>query len=165
MRHAKSDWSNPSLSDFDRPLAKRGLKDAPRIGMVLSRLDCMPDIIVSSPSLRTRQTVQLAALDHGYGGEIQWEESLYGGSPYDYISALQSLPEDALRPLLVGHNPGIEEALGVLLTSASQGFARIRMPTAGLALLITDLKRWSDTKPGTCTLRWFVVPKLLKAMT
>jgi phosphohistidine phosphatase len=160
LRNAKSDWSNPGLTDFDRPLAKRGLKDAPRMGRILVSYECMPDLVVSSPSLRTRQTVELALLDNGYHGETRWERSLYGGTVFDYLALIQSLPEGVEKPLFVGHNPGLEETVGTLITQymrreeALTAASHLHVPTAGLAML--------EVKAGCCILRWFLVPKLVK---
>ena len=167
LRHAKSDWSNPALSDIDRPLAKRGLKDAPRMGKVLRRLDSMPDLIVSSPSMRTRQTVELSATENGYRGQVQWNESLYGGGFLDYLSVLKNLSDETERPMLVGHNPGMEEVLSALLTprkSTPSGGIHIRVPTAGLAFHEANIHRWEEIEPGVCTLRWFLIPALVKVM-
>ena len=167
LRHAKSDWSNPSLSDLDRPLAKRGLKDAPRIGRVLAKFGCMPDLIISSPSLRTRQTVELAVLENGYQGEIMWEERLYGGNSYDITGVIHAIPENVERPMIVGHNPGIEETLSLLLSAHGNNPTdgiRLRVPTAGLAYLDACVDIWGNLKPGMCILRWFLVPRLVKAI-
>jgi phosphohistidine phosphatase len=170
LRHAKSDWSNPGLTDFDRPLAKRGLKDAPRMGRILVRYGCMPDLVLSSPSLRTRQTVELCLLENGYHGETRWERSLYGGSVFDYLALIQSLPEGIENPLFVGHNPGLEETIGTLIMQhmprehASSAGSHLHVPTAGLAMLDTDVTRWSEVKAGGCVLRWFLIPKLLKKL-
>lgn len=167
LRHAKSDWSNPSLSDFDRPLNKRGQKDAPRMGLVLDNFQAMPDLVISSPSIRTRQTVELAVLESGYNGEIRWIDTIYGGSFYDIMAALHDIPESITRPLIVGHNPGVEETVSLLLSSQEQNpttHARVRIPTAGLVYLDAHIDTWRDLKPGCCVLRWFLIPKLLKTI-
>jgi phosphohistidine phosphatase len=167
LRHAKSDWSNPELSDYNRPLAKRGLKDAPRMGRLLAGYNSMPDIIVSSPSLRTKQTVEYSVLANGYAGEIIWDERLYGGTPFDYLAAVRELPTTVQLPMLVGHNPGIEETISLLLSltgESLQGGNRLRVPTAGLARLDAGIDRWEEIKPGVCVLRWFVIPKLLRVL-
>jgi len=165
LRHAKSDWNNPSLSDFDRPLNKRGLNDAPRMGLALDKFEAMPDLIISSPSMRTRKTVELAATEKGYKGEILWIDALYGGSFYDIMTALHSVPESITRPLIVGHNPGVEETVSLLLSPQGQSpttHAHVRVPTAGLVYMDAHIDTWRDLKPGTCVLRWFLIPKLVK---
>lgn len=167
LRHAKSDWSNPSISDFNRPLNKRGLDDAPRMGRVLDQFGYMPDLIISSPSMRTRQTVELTAFDNGYRGEILWDDTLYGGSFYDIMTALHSIPGKIGRPMVVGHNPGVEETISLLLSPRGQNqttYARLRVPAAGLVYLDAQIDTWKDLKPGVCVLRWFLIPRLVKAM-
>jgi phosphohistidine phosphatase len=167
LRHAKSDWSAPYRADFDRPLAARGLKDAPRMGEVLDLLQCVPDKILASPATRARQTVELVAEACGYGKPIQWEESFYGGGSVDLIGALQSLPATVERPMLVGHNPALEETVAALLVSRedywSEGWI-IRIPTAGLACLDVSITDWADLEPGDGVLRWFLIPRLVKAI-
>jgi phosphohistidine phosphatase len=167
LRHAKSDWSKPGLADFDRPLAKRGLNDAPRMGHVLVDFNVVPDKILASSARRARQTTKLVAEACGYKGSITWQDSFYGGSSDTLVSALQQLPENVERAMLVGHNPTMEETASTLLLGYgarwSQGFD-IRMPTAALVCLDLDTMTWADLEPGDATLRWFLIPRLVKAI-
>ncbi len=167
LRHAKSDWGDSDLADFDRPLAKRGLEDAPRMGEVLAQFDCIPDRILSSPAQRAKQTAELAAKACGYRKTIQWEESFYGGSSDDLIAALQQLSPAVERVLLVGHNPTLEETV---LALCSPGFTEIeeagtlKLPTAGLVCINFEMVDWQDLQPGEGVLQWFIIPKLVKAL-
>ena len=168
LRHGKSDWGDPSLDDFDRPLAKRGRKDAPLMGEVLAQFDHVPDQILASPAERAKQTAELAAEACGYKKSIQWEAGFYGGGSEDLIGALRRLPERVERPMLVGHNPTLEETVADLLDASDSGWSNglaIRLPTAGLVCLEVDLLDWIELEPGEATLRWFLIPKLLKAIT
>ncbi len=167
LRHGKSDWSVPGRADFDRPLAKRGKKDAPRMGQVLTMFDSVPDIILSSPAKRAKQTAKKTAKACGYTDPIQWAESFYGGDSDDLIVALQRLPAPIERPMLVGHNPTMEETISVLLcgeVDSWQGGCEIRFPTAALVCLDVDIYNWSHLRPGDATLRWYLIPKLVKAI-
>jgi phosphohistidine phosphatase len=168
LRHAKSSWSDPGLADFDRPLAKRGLKDAPRMGEVLALFDCVPDKIVSSPARRAQQTAERVAEACGYKKPIQWEASFYGAGSEDLMTALQQLPDKVERPMLVGHNPTMEETAATLLSNSVHDERRdewaIRIPTAGLVCLEVNIMDWRSLEPGDATLRWFLIPKLVKAM-
>ena len=121
LRHAKSDWSDPGQADFDRPLTKRGLEDAPRMGQALHLLQCVPDVILSSPATRAKQTTELLVRACGYGASIHWEDSFYGGISHDLITAMQRLPDTLERPLLVGHNPCLEETVSALLIPRQAG--------------------------------------------
>jgi phosphohistidine phosphatase len=171
LRHAKSDWGDPGLADFDRPLAKRGLEDAPRMGEALALFDYVPDRILSSPAQRAKQTAEMVAKACGYRRAIQWEDSFYGGSSLDLIKALQKLPNTVKRALLIGHNPVLEETIAILCASAFSATAdeedeswAIKLPTAGLVCLNFDIAAWDDLQPGEGVLHWFIIPKLVKAI-
>ncbi len=167
LRHAKSDWGDPSLADFDRPLAKRGLKDAPQMGDVLAQFEVVPDKIISSTAKRAKQTAELVAEACGYRKlSIQWESTFYGANSDDLIDMLRRLPDRVERPMLVGHNPTMEETVSTLLTGAEDwaGGIAIRMPTAALVCLDVDIVEWTTLEPGEATLRWFIIPKLVKAI-
>jgi phosphohistidine phosphatase len=167
LRHAKSDWSNPGLADFDRPLAKRGRKDAPRMGEVLALFDSVPDRIFSSPAKRAKQTAERVAEACGYNKSIKWEDSFYHGSGMSYIAALRRLPDRVERPLLIGHNPAQEEMVAMLLGLGADEWGAefsIRLPTAGLVCLDTPIADWAHLEPGDCILRWFLIPRLVKAI-
>jgi phosphohistidine phosphatase len=166
LRHAKSDWGEPGLADFERPLNKRGLKDAPVMGEALAFVGCIPDKILSSPARRAKQTTELVAEACGYDKKlIQWEDSFYGGGSGDLITALRRLPNDVERVLLVGHNPVMEQTAMVLLsTYVDRAEGIIHFPTAGLACLEADITAWAELHLGQVVLRWFLIPKLAQAL-
>jgi phosphohistidine phosphatase len=150
LRHAKSAWDTDAPGDFDRPLAKRGRKDAPRMGRWMRKHDLVPDYVVSSPALRARETTA-ALVDELEIAEnaVHFDERVYLGSALTLLQVLADVPNRARSVLLVGHNPGLEELLdhlcenelvttddGKLLTTA--GLARI-----GLSLGWDHLARHS----------------------
>jgi phosphohistidine phosphatase len=143
LRHAKSSWRKAELADHDRPLSKRGKRDAPRIGNLLRREELVPDLIISSSATRARRTAELVSEACGYGGELQLERDLYAADPEAYLDALQLLPESIKCVMVVGHNPGLEELLE-LLTGEWQ-----RLPTAALAQVKLRLDAWEkiDEEP------------------
>ncbi len=161
LRHAKSSWSDPSLDDFDRPLAGRGIKDAPRMGSYLKKIGYRPDYIVSSPAQRAMQTARLCTeamkKDESM---IKWDESLYFDSSKKYIDAIQGTPDSAETMMLVGHNPLMESTATIL--SGGKESTAFRIPTAGLVCLESYAVRWQDIKPGTCQVKWMMIPKVLK---
>lgn len=167
LRHAKSDWGDQNLADFDRPLTGRGLKDAPGMGQVLADLDFRPDKILSSPARRARQTAELLAEACDYKQSIEWHKSFYEGGCDDLLSALRRLPASLERVMLVGHNPAMEETATTLLAGAEtqeQENLAIRMPTAALVCLDLPITTWAYLEPGKAVLRWFLIPKLVKAL-
>ena len=108
LRHAKSDWGNPSLEDFDRPLNKRGLRDAPLMGKKLHHY--FPDNlkVISSPAKRTKETLELFFTDYDRNFSIEFDDALYHGSPINYLEHV--INNDAEKAILfIGHNPGISE--------------------------------------------------------
>src|SRR5215212_820320 len=129
LRHAKSSWDNPSQQDFDRPLAERGKRDAPRMGRALKERGPEPDLIVSSPAVRARQTVEAAINAAGFTAALQFDESIYEAGLGELMRVVRNLPNSSSTVLMVGHNPGFE-GLVYRLSGASE-----RMTTAALAAI------------------------------
>lgn len=161
LRHAKSSWDDPDLDDFDRPLAGRGLDDAPRVGQYLRQIGYKPDYIVSSPAERAKQTTELVTeamkMDERI---IQWDQDLYFESAAKYVQAIQNTPDKAETIMIVGHNP-LMEATATALSGGTETTA-FRMPTAALVCLESYAVRWSDINRGTCQVKWMMIPKVLK---
>lgn len=163
LRHAKSDWGDPALADFDRPLNERGRKDAPLVGRFFQRAELAPDLIVSSPARRARQTCDLFAQEAGYKKRIRWEEAIYMAGSEALLAVLQTFPDDAGHVLMVGHNPGFEDLAGALIGADAPGAYSLRMSTAAAAHLVLAVDVWREVQPGAGQLQWLVNPKLLKA--
>lgn len=163
LRHAKSSWEDSSLDDFDRPLAKRGIKDAPRMGNFAKQTGYIPDLVISSPAIRARQTTQFFCESAGIASKnIKWEEDFYYGSCFDYFKALKESPEEAETVMLVGHNPKMEEMVSLLSSDHKNYIAR--MPTAALLCFEHPAIKWDQIKEGTARMKWMVIPKLLKKL-
>ena len=107
LRHAKSDW--PDVPDRDRPLAKRGRRDAPRIGRWLHEQGYQPDVVVVSAATRTRQTWDLVAPELGGSPAVHFEPRAYAASALTLLYLAQELPARYRTALLIGHNPGLSE--------------------------------------------------------
>ena len=107
LRHAKSDW--PDVPDRDRPLAKRGRRDAPRIGRWLQQHGYLPDVVVVSAATRTRQTWDLVAPELGGSPAVHFEPRAYAASALTLLYLVQELPARYRTALLIGHNPGLSE--------------------------------------------------------
>src|SRR3954467_4730312 len=133
LRHAKSSWKEPNLSDFERPLNKRGLKTAPLMGRFLRRKKLKPDLIVSSPAERARQTTALVIEAMRLDVELKHDERIYEASVARLLEVISQIAESANLLLLVGHNPGLEELLEILTGEARQ------FSTAALAQITLDI--------------------------
>lgn len=167
LRHAKSDWSEAGLADRDRPLAKRGRAGAELIAGYMRQQALAPDLVLSSPATRTRQTVSLVLDIIATSPKILFDETLYDfGSGERLLAAIRDEGGDAKTLMLVGHNPAIER-LAALLAGAGDAALMAAMqrkfPTAALAVIDFADKAWSAVKPGKGTLTAFVTPKGLAA--
>jgi phosphohistidine phosphatase len=136
MRHAKSSWSSPARTDHERPLNQRGRRDAPRVGAALAKRGWLPDLVLSSDSMRTRET--FAGLTAGSQCEprVEFFRSFYGGGPDEVLEELAAVPEDLSCVLVLGHNPGWEMVVHALCGK------HIVMKTATAALLSRDPADW-----------------------
>jgi phosphohistidine phosphatase len=144
LRHAKSDW--PDVPDRDRPLAKRGQRDAPVIGRWLRDHGYQPEIVICSAALRTRQTWDLAAPELGGSPAVTFEPRAYAASAITLLYLVRELPAACRSALLIGHNPGVAELASNLLEAAGDsasgeggpGSPGLRFPTAAVAVLEFD---------------------------
>lgn len=142
LRHAKSSWDDPGLADHDRPLARRGWKDAPRIGELLLEERLVPELILASTAVRALQTATLVAQASRYDCEMRTLPELYLAEAAVYLALARKLDDRLARVLFVGHNPGVEE-----LVHAVAGREE-RMPTAALAVVRFSVDRWADVAVG-----------------
>jgi phosphohistidine phosphatase len=138
LRHAKSSWKHPDLTDHERPLNKRGKRDAPSIGRLLKREHLVPDIIISSTAIRARATAEAVAKASGYKGDITFNRSLYAAGPQAYIDALHDSSDEYVRVLIIGHNPGLEELVEILTGEIHL------MSTCSLAHVKLRVGNWSE---------------------
>ena len=135
LRHAKSDWYSGAPGDFDRPLAARGRKDAPRVGKWMKKNGIVPEIILCSPAVRTRET--LAAVNDKLGiGHIVYEDAIYGASLGALLGLVEQYSRDCSHLMVTGHNPGMDELLSFLCgTQPPLTETGKLMTTAALAVL------------------------------
>ena len=143
LRHAKSSWKYQDLPDHERPLNRRGVTDAPRMGNLLRKAGLTPDRIVSSTAVRAQSTARLAGEACGYEGGVVLSEALYLSGAQDYIDVLGQVPADVESVMIVGHNPTVEE-LVELLTGRDEA-----MPTAALAQVELPIDDWAELAPST----------------
>jgi phosphohistidine phosphatase len=159
LRHAKSSWDDTGLRDFDRPLAPRGRRDAPKMGRLLRTEDVELEHVVCSTAVRARETLDLAAKAARYNGSIDFVDAIYE-APYDRLARIvTSLPDRAAAVLMVGHNPGFEDLIRYLCSR--DGSLNVTVPTATLACIDFDVARWESATGGTGSLRWLAIPKMI----
>jgi len=155
IRHAKSDWSQSGLSDFSRPLNKRGLKNAPMMGRILKSMLPTPDHLISSPALRAITTARLIAAELGYPEkEISSDESLYDASVKTLLGQVQKITPSWKHVVLVAHNPGMTELCNYL----SDGNIA-NLPTCAAAHIEFDVDDWRAVDQDMGQLKFFEYPK------
>jgi phosphohistidine phosphatase len=136
LRHAKSDW--PDVPDRDRPLAKRGKRDAPVVGRWLHDQGYRPQIVICSAAVRTRETWDLVAPELGGSPSVTFEPRAYAASALTLLYLVRELPADCHAALLIGHNPGVSELASTLIEESGDdkpGAPGLRFPTAAVAVL------------------------------
>ena len=161
LRHAKAQKDAP-VGDRLRALTDRGLRDATTIGAHLHTLVEAPDAFVTSDARRALQTADLAAAACDFDKPLTIEPAIYGADVSELVEIVRHLPDAAACVVIVGHNPGLQDLIEAL--SGGDGVIN-HLPTAGLAYLEHDSKRWSDLAEGTCRFRGMTSPRLLAAQT
>jgi phosphohistidine phosphatase len=140
LRHAKSSWNHPELSDHERPLNKRGKRDAPRMGELLRAEGLIPDIIMSSTARRARETAERVIDASGFDGQTLLIPEFYHGSYETMLELLRELPDDAECVMIVGHNPDLEEFIESLTDDYTP------LSTASLAKIEVPILRWKELR-------------------
>jgi phosphohistidine phosphatase len=157
VRHAKSSWKEVALPDVDRPLIKRGKRDAPRMGKHLARQGVRPDIILASPAKRARKTAQLLAAQLAdAGGRILFDPALYEATAALLLERVRALDETWNAVMMVGHNPGLTEFANLLT-----GLGIDNLPTCGVVVADLELNSWREIDVGCGKLVLYLIPKEL----
>lgn len=153
IRHAKSDWSNPTLDDFDRPLNNRGKKNAPFMGRILKKKKIHPDLIISSPAYRARETTRKIVKKINYHDEIMYNEYLYEASLTTMLEIVNYIEDEYDDVFIVGHNPGLN-MLGFYLVDFNEN-----LPTCGILEIHFDCATWREANKKNAKLISFKYPK------
>jgi phosphohistidine phosphatase len=162
LRHAKSSWDDPTLPDLERPLAPRGRRDAKRMAKHLARRGIEPELVLCSPSERTRQTLDVIRPVLG-ASSVTLDEDVYAASSDELLERIRGVPDAVSSVMLIGHNPGLQR-LALALASDGADLQRLeaKFPTAALATLTIAKDSWSLVAPADAVLAAFVVPKQLR---
>lgn len=155
VRHAKSDWGDPSLADIDRPLNERGKRDAPDMARRISKRKIRPDLLISSPAKRAARTARAFAGEFGFAKkDILYLPELYLAPPSVFFEVIAGISNDADTVLLFSHNEGITDFANQL------GVARIdNIPTCGVFAIKADCKKWEAFRDAGKEFWFFDYPK------
>ena len=158
VRHAKSSWKNTHLSDHDRPLNKRGERDAPTMGKRLRKRHPQPSLIICSSAMRAETTATILAKAIGYPvSDLKIDSRMYGAEPKDVVAIIRELDKAIDCAMLVGHNPTFTNLVNTLCGSQIGN-----MPTCGMAILRFPTKTWSKIGKVQGELLDFDFPKKTK---
>ncbi|MBQ0756382.1 MAG: histidine phosphatase family protein [Amphritea sp.] len=156
VRHAKSSWNNPELSDFDRPLNKRGKKDLPLMAARLTDMNIQPDLILSSGARRAITTAEQIALEQDYATDKIIEiPELFHARSETLINLLQGQSDHYRSLLVVGHSPTLEMTSYYLTQELIPKF-----PTSGVIQLALSITSWEEISESCGTLERLDYPKL-----
>ena len=163
LRHAKSDWDDMSLRDFDRGLNDRGRRGAAIMGGHIRAHGVRWELLLASPAERVKRTLDATRLD----APVEWQEHIYLADSDALVEVLRGIGGDPAAVMLVGHNPGLQELIFDLVPGERENalFAEVadKFPTAALAVIDLDIDDWTAIRPGGGRLACFVTPRAISA--
>ncbi len=155
IRHAKSSWESSVQSDYDRPLNKRGERDAPLMGMVLKQKDIKPDLILSSSAKRAKKTALIISEQIGYNtSDIIFDEDLYLASPNEILEIIQNVDSHVEVLFVIAHNPGMTDFINHFCKERISN-----LPTTGVFSMEFDIGDWNALKSNSAQNCIFDYPK------
>lgn len=165
LRHAKSSWDEHGLDDFDRPLNDRGHKAARRMGRELKRRKIRFDHVIASPAVRVRETVDELVKGYGKLPSVRFDSQIYGASAEALLHVVRHIPDTVHAPLLVGHNPGLQQLVLALAREDGNGLrgsVAEKYPTAALAMLELSATRWDEVETQSGNIAELILPRELR---
>lgn len=159
LRHAKSSWEYPDLTDFERPILTKGVKRTLRICETLKQVELIPDLIISSPAVRAHETAEIIFDQFTLQKkQLIINDNFYPGFVKKIISTVNKLDNKVKHAMIVGHNPALTDMANHFL-----GYNIIDwIPTSGLVTIQFDCKKWEDISAKNATLIHYLKPKELK---
>lgn len=163
LRHAKSSWDDPVARDFDRPLNGRGQRAAVIVGRHMRGAGMTFDHVVASPAVRVVETID--HVEQGFGCALApaWDRRAYLASATSLLDIVHELPAGADSALLIGHNPGLEDLILLLIPDRAGDELRDsveeKFPTAAIVAMTFDVDSWDAIRPGTGLLGSFTRPR------
>ncbi|MBP7184932.1 MAG: histidine phosphatase family protein [Saprospiraceae bacterium] len=158
IRHAKSSWDFAALPDIKRPLNDRGKRDAPKMASYLhEKFPTRPDLIISSPSVRTLATCKYFTDQYAYpNDEVRIEDAIYEASVSDIVSVLKTINDDVNSVFLFGHNPSI-----TYFANECENFLIDVIPTCGFVVVDIAIESWKDFDFPACQVLMVRYPKMI----
>ena len=153
VRHAKSSWSQPNLTDFDRPLNERGKREAPEIATILREMDTAFEMCLLSPAQRTRETASAFLPQLPWNPQVHHDEKLYLADVHQLMSIIGKQSDTISSLCLVGHNPGLTELANYLTEAFIDN-----IPTSGVVRIGLHGQSWKEACRGTGSLLEFKRP-------
>ena len=155
VRHAKSSWKYPKLDDFERPLNKRGRRNAPFMGKILNQLKVSPELVISSPANRAATTARIIADKINYPlDQIQYSEAIYEFSANAVIHFIEKIDNSVNKVMIVGHNPALTDLANYF---GNEPISNI--PTSGVFCVDLDISSWEEIFERCGKLKFFEFPK------
>ena len=155
VRHAKSSWKYPNLDDFERPLNKRGRRNAPFMGSILKELKVTPDLVLSSPANRAATTARTIADHIDYPlDNIQYSEIIYSFSENALVHVIRQIDDKVKTAMVVGHNPALTDLANTIGDTAISN-----IPTCGVCCVNLKIPSWTEFGEQRGKLKFFEFPK------
>jgi phosphohistidine phosphatase len=155
IRHAKSSWKSFDLKDIERPLNKRGLRDAPFMGEKLAHRQIFPDLMISSDAVRAYTTAQIIATKLNYPIQnIQQKHEIYEATPETVLNVLRQVADDKNVVFIFGHNP--------TFTMIANHFSDDKIenvPTCGILAVNFEMQSWKELNQQNSHFSFFDFPK------
>jgi phosphohistidine phosphatase len=157
MRHAKSSWAFPDLTDEERPLIEKGIHRTGKTCRFIKEEHILPEAIFSSPAVRAIETAHLVCKQLNLVFQPIVVESFYPGEPDYYLAFLKKVDSSINHVMIIGHNPGVSNFACELLSNQVAEW----IPTSGCAIIQLPIQSWTDAAAGKGKLKYYVEPKKL----
>lgn len=159
IRHAKSSWDNPLLSDFERPLNTRGYNDAHLMSKILKEKNLYPDMILSSPAKRAKETITIISEELSINKDkISFDERLYDSNIQNYFYTIyEKVPDNIKTLFLVAHNPTITEFANIIDPNFKEAFK-----TTSIVCFELNINSWQKLTNRSGKAKFHIYPKMFK---
>lgn len=164
LRHAKSDWADGNVRDFDRALNARGKETAATIGRYIKQHNLLPGHILASPAMRVTETLDIAQQAYGKPWQVHWDRKIYLASSATLLDLVHQQDDQFASLLMAGHNPGLEDLILETVPLGSNAYrdrVEEKYPTGALAVIRFDCDKWADITRGKGLLEELVFPREL----